>query len=235
MQALGEGLGQPVGERLDHDRRCSRRASPRSAATARRRRCPAVTAKPPMPVGDAALLRRDEVGQRQVGPVRAVSRHLLAQRVDHARARPSRLSSAYSSMSSSPTLFAGQKPMTPRAVSQCSPTIRCSIACASAYSDARRLADHRVVQDLREAARAAPRSGRTASSRCSATSSARSVVVEHASRPVNAGAGGRSRVQVERQPCWRAPAASGSDRACGLLAACALAQRSRTPRASRPT
>ena len=85
-------------------------------------------------VGKPALLGRDEIGERRVGPVAPVlARHLLAQRVQHRERRLARSSSANSSMSS-PTALAGQKPTTALAVSHFSATMRFSMACASANS-----------------------------------------------------------------------------------------------------
>ena len=85
-------------------------------------------------VGEPALLRRHEIGERGVGPVAPVlARHLLAQRVQHGEQRLARRRPRNSS-TSSPTAFAGQKPITALAVTHFSATMRLSIACASANS-----------------------------------------------------------------------------------------------------
>ena len=82
MHALGERFGQAVGQRLEDD----------AAVVVGRLECASAIASSPMPgrdgkaadvVGDAGLLRRDEIGQRSVGAVaRRIAGDLLAQRVE---------------------------------------------------------------------------------------------------------------------------------------------------------
>ncbi len=116
VHALGEGLGQPVGQRLQHDAavvvgRVDVAGERLGLADAGR------DGEGADVVGEPALLGRDEIGQRRVGPVGPVlARHLLAQRVQHGESATCAPSSAYSSMSS-PTALAGQKPITALAVS----------------------------------------------------------------------------------------------------------------------
>ena len=115
MQALGEGFGEAVGQRLDHDRRIV-------VVRALEALGDLVLAdaggddEGADVVGDAALARRDEIGERHIGAPFA-PRELLAQRVQH-RDRLARAPRRRRRRMSSPTALAGQKPTTALARNQ---------------------------------------------------------------------------------------------------------------------
>ena len=79
MQRLGEGLGQTVGERLDHDLGIivvGALEAPRHVLLADARG----DGEAADIIGEAGLLRRHEIGEREIG-ARCLARHLLAQRM----------------------------------------------------------------------------------------------------------------------------------------------------------
>ena len=89
MQALGKGFGQPVGQRLDHDRGiivigALEAVDHRLLADA------GGDGEAADIIGKPARLRRDEIGERQIGAALA-PRHLLAQRVQRGDRRAARL------------------------------------------------------------------------------------------------------------------------------------------------
>ncbi len=130
MHALGEGLGETVGQRLDQDRGV-------------------IVVGPLEAFGDGDLLdagrddeaadivlfaafdRRDEIRQRHIRPPVALGQ-LLAQREEGRKLLPR--ASSVNSLMSSPTASAGQKPITARGRNHFSAMIFSSIACASANS-----------------------------------------------------------------------------------------------------
>ena len=99
-------------------------------------------------VGNAALARRDEIGQRDIGAALALRRAAGAACAAR-RSAASRVSSANSTMSS-PSALAGQKPTTAlRAAASCSPTMRSQHRLRVGEQLARRGAVLRVVEDRR--------------------------------------------------------------------------------------
>ncbi len=111
MQVLGKGLGQPIGERLGDDRgivvvlRFEAADEVVDAQPGRHRECADV-------IGDAALDRRDEVGERSIRLV--VGDHFLLPQHREPRdlvpCPPDLPHRRANSTMSSPSLLAGQKP-----------------------------------------------------------------------------------------------------------------------------
>ena len=128
VQAFGEGLGQAVGERLGHDGVVVVVLGAESVAELLQADAGGHREGADV-IGQAGLLRRDEIGQRAAG-LAAFAVRLLAQeveRVEHLRAR--RVGVQLDVVAHA---LAGKKPYTPRAVSSFFAMIRSSSALASA-------------------------------------------------------------------------------------------------------
>ena len=130
---------------------------------------PAVTAKRADIVGDAAVARRDEIGSATLArPSR--SRDLLAQRVQ----RRDRLVARLVGIDDDVVALGIGRPEADhgRGAEPFLVDDLLQHRLRVVEERARGLAELRVVEDRRDICRSAPRSGRTASSRCTATSSA---------------------------------------------------------------